>query len=187
MKQSQEIFTCPQLWNNRKSKISLLIIAKTFKCVFRRLAELEEEVTHKESEQVTKQVEEVHAAEATIPEDFLKKLAETEDLVSQLQQQNKNQREELDNIHNALEKEARMKYRGCNHPSKGFRYRHASNNSSFDGSTRELRARTRNSSQDSQYVSSSRLDLSMSRNSSLLSDRFPPLRALAVPRSRRQR
>ena len=118
-----------------------------------------------------------------VPSDLLRKLAEAEGLVSQLQQQNASQREELDAIHSSLEREARMKYRGCNHPSRGFRYRNLSNNSSFDGgSSRDLAPqRTRNSSQDSQYISASRLDLSRT------SDRFPPLKALAVPRSRRQR
>ena len=45
----------------------------------------------------------------SIPAEFLKKLAEAEDLVAQLQQQNLSQREELDNIHQSLEREARMK------------------------------------------------------------------------------
>ena len=97
-----------------------------------------------------------------VPPEFLKKLAEAEDLVTKLQQQNQTQREELENIQQSLEKEARMKYRGCNHP------------------TRSTRLRQRNNSQDSQYVSGSRLDLRAS-------DRFPPLRSLLVPRSRRAR
>ena len=105
-------------------------------------------------------------------------------MVKKLQRQNLSQKEELDSIHNSLEREARMKYRGCNHPKKSYRQRHLSNASSMDGSSRDtfpMGARTRNSSQDSQYVSMSRLELS--RNS----ERFPPLKAMAVPRSRRQR
>lgn len=120
----------------------------------------------------------------TIPSDFLRKLSEAEDMVKKLQRQNLSQKEELDSIHNSLEREARMKYRGCNHPKKSYRQRHLSNASSMDGSSRDtfpMGARTRNSSQDSQYVSMSRLELS--RNS----ERFPPLKAMAVPRSRRQR
>ena len=73
-------------------------------------------------------------AQDSIPPDFLQKLAETEDLVKRLQQQNLSQKQELDHIHSSLEKEARMKYRGCNHPSKSFRFRHNSNGSSLDGS-----------------------------------------------------
>ena len=92
-------------------------------------------------------------------------------MVAQLQQQNLSQREELESIHQSLEREARMKYRGCNHPSKSTRLRRTSNSSSFDG--RDLGG-TRTSSQDS------RLDLR-------ISERFPPLRSMLVPRSRRPR
>ena len=122
-------------------------------------------------------------AQQTIPPDVLKKLAEAEEMVRKLHKENQSQREELDHIHSSLEREARMKYRGCNHPSKSFRLRHNSNSSSLDGSTRDMlsSSRTRNSSHDSQYVSMSRIDLSRPN------DRFPPLRAIAVPRSRRQR
>ena len=153
---------------------------------FRKLAELENEIAQeKTSTPPNKSVSIGQQSEAvdTVPNDLLKKLAEAEDLVTQLKRQNASQREELDSIHSSLEREARIKYRGCNHPSRGFRYRNLSNNSSFDGGiSRDLVAqRTRNSSQDSQYISASRLDLS--RNS----DKFPPLKALAVPRSRRQR
>ena len=90
-----------------------------------------------------------------IPAEFLKKLAEAEDMVTKLQQQNLTQREELENIHQTLEKEARMKYRGCNHPARS-------------------KLRYRNNSQDS------RLELRTS-------ERFPPLRSMLVPRSRRSR
>ena len=152
---------------------------------FRKLAELESEIAQGKSPVALNDSVNIQQSEAvtTIPSDVLRKLAEAEGLVTQLQKQNASQREELDAIHSSLEREARIKYRGCNHPSRSFRYRNVSNNSSFDGgSSRDLAAqRTRNSSQDSQYISASRLDLS--RNS----ERFPPLKALAVPRSRRQR
>ena len=92
----------------------------------------------------------------SIPAEFLKKLAEAEDMVTKLQQQNQTQREELENIHQTLEKEARMKYRGCNHPA------------------RSTRLRQRNNSQDS------RLEVRTS-------ERFPPLRSMLLPRSRRSR
>ena len=163
--------------------------------IFRRLASLEEELTVSKEREPTPQdtaktvqdsfaqYSPTSATATNIPPDFLKKLSEAEDLVKKLQQQNRSQQEELDSIHSSLEREARMKYRGCNHPSKSFRHRHNSNNSSFDGSHRDLHPvlRTRNSSHDSQYVSASRLDISRT------SDRFPPLKAMAVPRSRRQR
>ena len=110
-------------------------------------------------------------ASPNIPPEFLKKLAEAEEMVAQLQRQNTSQREELDNIHHSLEREARLKYRGCNHPSKSTRLRRTSNSSSFDG--RDL-AGTRTGSQDS------RLNLRTS-------ERFPPLRSMLVPRSRRPR
>ena len=138
------------------------------------------EASEKDEENIAQTPPEIQ----TIPSDFLRKLSEAEDMVKKLQRQNLSQKEELDSIHNSLEREARMKYRGCNHPKKSYRQRHLSNASSMDGSSRDtfpMGARTRNSSQDSQYVSMSRLELS--RNS----ERFPPLKAMAVPRSRRQR
>ena len=92
-------------------------------------------------------------------------------MVAQLQRQNHSQREELENIQHSLEREARLKYRGCNHPSKSTRLRRTSNSSSFDG--RDL-GRMRTSSQDS------RLNMRSS-------ERFPPLRSMLVPRSRRLR
>ena len=140
----------------------------------------------KESENIQERIAQIKPDSPTIPPDFLRKLSEAEDMVKKLQRQNLSQKEELDSIHNSLEREARMKYRGCNHPKKSFRQRHLSNTSSMDGSSRDTfltGARTRTSSQDSQYVSMSRLELSVSRNS----ERFPPLKAVAVPRSRRQR
>ena len=141
-------------------------------------------VSTEASEKIEENIAQTPPETQTIPSDFLRKLSEAEDMVKKLQRQNLSQKEELDSIHNSLEREARMKYRGCNHPKKSYRQRHLSNASSMDGSSRDtfpMGARTRNSSQDSQYVSMSRLELS--RNS----ERFPPLKAMAVPRSRRQR
>ena len=141
-------------------------------------------VSTEASEKIEEKIAQTPPETQTIPSDFLRKLSEAEDMVKKLQRQNLSQKEELDSIHNSLEREARMKYRGCNHPKKSYRQRHLSNASSMDGSSRDtfpMGARTRNSSQDSQYVSMSRLELS--RNS----ERFPPLKAMAVPRSRRQR
>ena len=145
-----------------------------------------EEMLNEPSDTNEERIAHTQPESPTIPPDFLRKLAEAEDMVKKLQRQNLSQKEELDSIHNSLEREARMKYRGCNHPRKSYRQRHLSNTSSVDGASRDTfmtGARTRNSSQDSQYVSMSRLDLSLSRNS----ERFPPLKAVAVPRSRRQR
>ena len=142
------------------------------------------QVSTEASEKIEEKIAQTPPEIQTIPSDFLRKLSEAEDMVKKLQRQNLSQKEELDSIHNSLEREARMKYRGCNHPKKSYRQRHLSNASSMDGSSRDtfpMGARTRNSSQDSQYVSMSRLELS--RNS----ERFPPLKAMAVPRSRRQR
>ena len=142
------------------------------------------QVSTEASEKIKENIAQTPPEIQTIPSDFLRKLSEAEDMVKKLQRQNLSQKEELDSIHNSLEREARMKYRGCNHPKKSYRQRHLSNASSMDGSSRDtfpMGARTRNSSQDSQYVSMSRLELS--RNS----ERFPPLKAMAVPRSRRQR
>ena len=144
------------------------------------------QVSTEASEKIEEKIAQTPPEIQTIPSDFLRKLSEAEDMVKKLQRQNLSQKEELDSIHNSLEREARMKYRGCNHPKKSFRQRHLSNTSSMDGSSRDTfltGARTRTSSQDSQYVSMSRLELSVSRNS----ERFPPLKAVAVPRSRRQR
>ena len=146
----------------------------------------EGQMTTETSEEQPEKIAQTQPESPSIPPDFLRKLSEAEDMVKKLQRQNLSQKEELDSIHNSLEREARMKYRGCNHPKKSYRQRHLSNASSMDGSSRDtfpMGARTRTSSQDSQYVSMSRLELSNSRNS----ERFPPLKAMAVPRSRRQR
>ena len=130
------------------------------------------------------QVESVGAA-ASVPPEFLQKLSETEEMVRRLQQQNLSQKEELEAIHAGLEREARLRYRGCNHPSRSFRSRHASSSRSLDPGPGPRRAARVAVSQDSpsHYVSASRLDLATSRTS----DRFPPLKAVAVPRSRRPR
>ena len=77
------------------------------------------------------QVESVGAA-ASVPPEFLQKLSETEEMVRRLQQQNLSQKEELEAIHAGLEREARLRYRGCNHPSRSFRSRHASSSRSLD-------------------------------------------------------
>ena len=129
------------------------------------------------------QVESVGAA-ASVPPEFLQKLSETEEMVRRLQQQNLSQKEELEAIHAGLEREARLRYRGCNHPSRSFRSRHASSSRSLDpGPGPRRAARTVSQDSPSHYVSASRLDLAASRTS----DRFPPLKAVAVPRSRRPR
>ena len=130
------------------------------------------------------QVESVGAA-ASVPPEFLQKLSETEEMVRRLQQQNLSQKEELEAIHAGLEREARLRYRGCNHPSRSFRSRHASSSRSLDPGPGPRRGARVAVSQDSpsHYVSASRLDLAASRTS----DRFPPLKAVAVPRSRRPR
>ena len=130
------------------------------------------------------QVESVGAA-ASVPPEFLQKLSETEEMVRRLQQQNLSQKEELEAIQAGLEREARLRYRGCNHPSRSFRSRHASSSRSLDPGPGPRRAARVAVSQDSpsHYVSASRLDLAASRTS----DRFPPLKAVAVPRSRRPR
>ena len=130
------------------------------------------------------QVESVGAA-ASVPPEFLQKLSETEEMVRRLQQQNLSQKEELEAIHAGLEREARLRYRGCNHPSRSFRSRHASSSRSLDPGPGPRRAARVAVSQDSpsHYVSASRLDLAASRTS----DRFPPLKAVAVPRFRRPR
>ena len=131
------------------------------------------------------QVESVGAASASVPPEFLQKLSETEEMVRRLQQQNLSQKEELEAIHAGLEREARLRYRGCNHPSRSFRSRHASSSRSLDPGPGPRRGARVAVSQDSpsHYVSASRLDLAASRTS----DRFPPLKAVAVPRSRRPR
>ena len=142
------------------------------------------QVPAQESENIQERIAQIQPESPTIPPDFLRKLSEAEELVKKLQRQNLSQKEELDSIHNSLEREARMKFRGCNHPKKSFRQRHLSNTSSMEGSSRDtFLTGARTGSQDSQYVSMSRLELSVSRNS----ERFPPLKAVAVPRSRRQR
>ena len=129
------------------------------------------------------QVESVGAA-ASVPPEFLQKLSETEEMVRRLQQQNLSQKEELEAIHAGLEREARLRYRGCNHPSRSFRSRHASSSRSLDpGPGPRRAARTVSQDSPSHYVSASRLELAASRTS----DRFPPLKAVAVPRSRRPR
>ena len=142
------------------------------------------QVPAQESENIQERIAQIQPESPTIPPDFLRKLSEAEDMVKKLQRQNLSQKEELDSIHNSLERETRMKFRGCNHPKKSFRQRHLSNTSSMEGSSRDtFLTGARTGSQDSQYVSMSRLELSVSRNS----ERFPPLKAVAVPRSRRQR
>eukprot|EP00092_Neocalanus_flemingeri_P035523 GFUD01038665.1.p1 GENE.GFUD01038665.1~~GFUD01038665.1.p1 ORF type:complete len:412 (-),score=128.46 GFUD01038665.1:120-1355(-) len=116
----------------------------------------------------------------TIPSEFLKKLAEAEDLVNQLQRENESQREELAAIKNTVERDTRMKYRGCNHPVRNFRNRMGTSSKSFD--SREPSAgsiRIRGNIRDYRSTSTSKLDLKQS-------ERFPPLKAMSVSRRPRR-
>merc|ERR1711892_220264 len=118
-----------------------------------------------------------------VPAEFLKKLAEAEELVNQLQRENASQREELAAIKNTVERDARMKYRGCNHPVRNMRHRLGTSSKSLD--SREPSAgpnRIRGGIRDYRSVSTSKIDLKHS-------ERFPPLKAMSVsrmPRSHRE-
>lgn len=112
----------------------------------------------------------------SIPAEFLKKLAEAEDLVNQLQRENASQREELAAIKHTVERDSRMKYKGCNHPVRTTRHRIGTSSKSLD--SRETSAgpnRMRGNIRDYRSVSTSKIDLKQS-------ERFPPLKAMSVSR-----
>ena len=53
-----------------------------------------------------------------VPAELFKKLQRTEDLVTQLKNENRSQREELAELRLSVDHDSRLRYRGCNHPSK---------------------------------------------------------------------
>jgi len=111
----------------------------------------------------------------TIPAEFLKKLAEAEELVNQLQRENSNQREELAAIKHTVERDARMKYRGCNHPARTVRHRLGTTTTSKSLDSRETSVVVGRARGGYRSVSTSKTDLRHS-------ERFPPLKAMSVSR-----
>jgi len=141
----------------------------------KKLAQLEEEASIQSIKyQPATSIQSTHEILAQknteIPPAFLKKLAEAEDLVNQLQRENSSQREELAAIKYTVERDTRMKFRGCNHPVRTFRSRMGANSKSMD--SREPSAgsiRIKESiGRDYRSISTSKLDLKQS-------ERFPPL------------
>ena len=111
-----------------------------------------------------------------IPADFLKKLSEAEDMVNQLRRENESQREELAAIKHTVERDTRLKYKGCNHPTRPLRHRLGATSKSLD--TREHSAgtsRIRANIRDYRSVSTSKIDVRQN-------ERFPPLKAVSVSR-----
>ncbi|XP_023321951.1 uncharacterized protein LOC111696553 isoform X2 [Eurytemora carolleeae] len=80
----------------------------------------EKQKTERSKEDLHKQV--VHdldkASSDPDPPEVLKKLTEAEEMLIRLREENVNQREELDQLKSFVLKEMRMKYKGCNHPTK---------------------------------------------------------------------
>ena len=141
--------TCPTWWSNRRSEYNCSTIYTTLLKLqehchinFRKLVKLEEEASiHVESipsppstadPSITELFAQRTPTPPSIPAEFLKKLAEAEDLVNQLQRENASQREELAAIKHTVERDSRMKYKGCNHPVRTTRHRIGTSSKSLD-------------------------------------------------------
>merc|ERR1719323_549863 len=96
----------------RRRNVYLSSLVEQQKRKLAQLEEIEKEAAEKEPSRPA----------SSVPPDFLKKLAEAEELVQTLRKQNDQQQAELLELRGSMEKTLertnRMKYRGCNHPTR---------------------------------------------------------------------
>jgi len=86
-----------------------------------KLKQLEEEreaVSEAKMKCAEKEAQEPETSTPAVPTELFKKLQRTEDLVAQLKNENRSQREELAELRLSVDQDSRLRYRGCNHPSK---------------------------------------------------------------------
>jgi len=96
----------------RSRNVYLSSLVEQQKRKLAQLEEIEKEATEKEPSRPA----------SSVPPDFLRKLAEAEEMVQTLRKQNDQQQAELlelrGSMEKTLERSNRMKYRGCNHPTR---------------------------------------------------------------------
>lgn len=96
----------------RSRNVYLSSLVEQQKRKLAQLEEIEKEAAEKEPSRPA----------SSVPPDFLRKLAEAEELVQTLRKQNDQQQAELlelrGSMEKTLERSNRMKYRGCNHPTR---------------------------------------------------------------------
>jgi len=96
----------------RSRNVYLSSLVEQQKRKLAQLEEIEKEAAEKEPSRPA----------SSVPSDFLRKLAEAEELVQTLRKQNDQQQAELLELRGSMEKTLertnRMKYRGCNHPTR---------------------------------------------------------------------
>ena len=84
----------------------------------KQLEEEREAVTEAKMKCPEKEAQEPETSTPAVPTELFKKLQRTEDLVAQLKNENRSQREELAELRLSVDQDSRLRYRGCNHPSK---------------------------------------------------------------------